>query len=389
MTIQASAGMPAIWAPGKVPWVEGNSIPQASDSTVDAAGEYVHMTGYCYLEGRTGTKTISSAGGKIHFLVGAATITFSNAGTNLRVGIQDTSTSAGPPARGDGTFDVYDDLVGGTDTLTALTQKTATMSSGTKDITHGQLISVVIGMTSRGGTDSMKVRNVRGVDNLGAEIPNVVLETSGPTFTGQASVPNVVIEFDDGTFGFLFGTWHTSTGAVVTSVAFNSSSTPDEYLNVIEFPYPVDVLGLSVLIVPSAAAADFELILYSDPLGTPAVIETVSVSAENNLATSTARTCAVLLSTVRSLSANTQYGVAIRPTAATNVTIYTHDVGAAAHWRGHDLGENCYLATRSNQTGAFSATTTRRVLGLSVCLAAFGDDAGGGGGGSFGRMIGA
>lgn len=375
MTVQNSNGTPFIWAPAKHPWVELNALPTAVDITIDAANEYAHINGYCVLEGKSGSKTISSAGGKIHFLVGAATITFSDASTNLRVGIQDMSTS-GVPGRGDGTFDVYDDLVGGTDTLTATTWKTVTMSSGSKTISHGEKISVVIGMTARGGTDSMKVRGASTPSGLASQFPNSTFE-SGGSFSATAQIPNIVIEFDDGTLGTLLGSWVTSTGALSTTTSFDNASTPDEYCNILRWQYPVNVFGISVQVRPEANASDLELILYSDPLGTPSAIETVTVTAANFHSTASVRSAFVALSTVRSLSANTDYAVAIRPTSANNISIATHDVNAAAHWNTMDMGDECYMATRTNQTGAFSGTTTQRVFGLSVCLCGFGDDAGG------------
>lgn len=377
------------WLPDFDP-LNGVFLPAVSDATIDAANESLHITGHVWLEGKTGTKTLSAAaGGSIWWMPGSA-ITFANASTNLRIGVQDAD-AAGAPARGDGTFDVYADLVGGTDTITAATYRDTAMTSGTKDLTHGQLVTVAITMTARGGTDSVLVRNVytSGQSTAIPQLrPAVTLITSGPTYTEQTVTPNLILDFGDGTYGFIEGSWVVSTGAHYTASTFNSGSTPDEHCNIFQVPGPIKVDMLWAMIAMSANTADVEFILYSDPLGTPSAIAsgTVTVDANQISQTVNVRLARLTLPADISLSANTNYAIAIRPTTANSITIYHYDVSATAHWRAHSMGANCYKGTRSNQTGAFSGTTTARIIaGVRGCGIA--DDAGGGGG-SFGRMIG-
>lgn len=383
MTVQSLGGMNSgFWLPEFDPF-NGAIVPTALDATVDAANESLQITGHVWLEGQSGSKTISAAGaGSIWWMPGA-TITFANAATNLRVGIQDTSTS-GVPSRGDGTFDVYADLVGGTDTITALTYRDTTMTSGTKTIAHGDLVTIALTMTARGGTDSVLVRSMA---NSGASVgivehrPGITLVTSGPTYTGQNSIPNIVIEFDDGTLGFIVDSHVTSTGALSTATAFNSGSTPDEHCNIIRPAGPVKVDMLWAILNISSSSADFEMILYSDPLGTPSAIAngTVTVDANQLQATGAIRMARFGLPANISLAANTDYAVAIRPTTANNVSVYHYDVAATTHWKAHSMGANCYKGTRTNQTGAFSTTTTSRLY-AGVRVTGIADDASTGGG---------
>jgi hypothetical protein len=390
MTVQSLGGMNSgFWAPDFDPH-NGAITHTALDSTMSAANESVEITGHIWLEGKTGTKKLSAAGGGSIWWMPGATITFANGTTNLRVGIQDPSTS-GTPSRGNGTFDVYADLVGGTDTITALTYRDTAMETGTKDISHGQLVTFALTMTARGGADSVPVRNCA---NSGASTaitqlrPGVTRVTSGPTYTGQNSVPNFVIEFDDGTYGFMVGAFVSSTGALSTATAFNSGSTPDEHCNIFQVPGPVKVDMLwAVMNISGSSSSDYEMILYRDPLGTPVEIANgkVIIDASQTQGTAAIRLIQAGLTADISLSANTDYAIAIRPTTANNVSVYHFDVSAAGHWKAHSMGANCYKGTRSNQTGAFSATTTSRLYaGVRVCGIA--DDAGGGGGGM--RMAG-
>jgi hypothetical protein len=369
------------WVPD-TEFLAGGLIHSSANVTLDAANEACHFIGYVSLEGRTGSKTISAAGsGKIHWSTGTS-ITFANGATNLRIGIQDVTT--GVPARGDGTNDVYADLVGGTDTISTDAWMTTTMESGTKDITHGQLVCIALTMTARAGADSVLVRNAsvagQTATTVTQNMPQVTAVTSGPTYTAQTGAPLCLIEFDDGTYGFIDG------GLVLVpqgatplwvGVSFDSDTTPDEYALVLQFPVPVTIDGVSVMLSPAASTSDFEIILYSDAEGTPSVVETLSMDANQAVAANTRR-WVIPLTTPRALTANTKYAVAIRPTTTDNVSLAMMDVNVAAHWAAHALGEDAYLGTRTNQTGAFSSTTTRRPM-IGVRISALDNGVGGGG----------
>lgn len=383
MTVQNIPGMGGHYWPQQHPQVEAGFIPIATDIVLDALDEEVLLIGRVWLEGRTGTKTLSAAGsGKIHWMVGAATITFANAGTTLRVGVQDPDVASGPPAQGDGTNDVYADLVGGTDTITALTLRSTTMTSGTKDITHGQQVVVSIRLTSRAGTDLVRVRSITNagatVTGLNSHSPCVISNLGG--YASTNTMPICAFEFDDGTRGYFDGSFLTSTGALVTVQTYNSGSTPDERGNLIELPCPINVDGLYCKLNIVGSGSDFEFCLYSDPLGTPSLIEAVTVPARVIPATNSIRTYFAPFAAVRSLSANTEYAITARPTTANNIGLYEFDVPGTTFWTAHAMGDACYQVSRSDNTGAFSASTTSRVLmGLRQC--GISDDAGGSGGG--------
>lgn len=380
MASQNLDGQTDFWLPDKRSHVDQGIFATANDSVIDAADEYVHWTGHLWLPARSGSKTISAAGGgKIHWMVGAATITFANASTNLRVGIQDVSATGGP-ARGDGTFDVYADLVGGTDTITAATFRTDAMESGTKTLTHGDHFAIVIGMTARGGTDLVRVK---GVASLGLNSPQTVLQTSGPAYAAVSNTCICAIEFDDGTFGFFDGGWVTSTGIGFAALSWHLDSTPDEYANIFQVPFPCSIDAVTACVTATNTDSDYEIILYSDPLGTPTVIETITVDAAHHIAYGAYRIYQRPLATVRTLLANTDYAIALRPTSGNpnNIGVGYHDVADVAHWDAHSLGDKCYIGSRSGQTGAFSTTTTRRIHSLGVRVCALDDGAGGSGGG--------
>ena len=363
MTVQNVTGMTGLCFPENDPSVMAGFIPSANDTQLDAANEEVIFIGRVWLPGRTGTKTLSAAGGgSIWWMPGAATITFANAGTTMRIGVQDVNAAAGPPGRGDGTDDVYADLVGGTDTITALTFRDTAMTSGTKNITHGQLVAVSLRLTARAGADLVRVRNATG---LSAASPNHLptVTTNLGAYASANGTPLLVFDFDDGTLGYFYGSWVTSTGAMATVRTYNTGSTPDERGNIIYLPGPINVDGLYAVVFASAGSGpDFELCLYSDPLGSPSLIEAVAVDESTIASAGGARLVRAPLAAVQSLSANTAYGITIRPTTANSISPYEFDVAATGHWSAHSMGDACYQITRSDNAGAFSGSTTSRIF---------------------------
>lgn len=393
MTAVAIPG--GLWVPEWGHWF-GAFLPTNIQPIIDAAGEAVQMIGTVCLEGGSGSKTISSAGGKIGWL--AENTVFSDAGTTIRVGIQDVDLTAGPPARGDGTFDVYDDLVGGTDTITSLAWKTCTMSTGSKTLSHGDLICVAVEVQSRGGvSDTTRVQcaSLAGlsVTSINAHMPQVVTVAAGPTYSRQNAVPNCLLEFDDGTRGWIDGGWVSNTAPGTTSMytarSFDSGTNPDEYALIFSFPAPVTIDAISAIVNPEGAAnSAFELIVYADPtVGTPTALATISVDPNTASQNASNRRWVFTLPTPLNLAANTLYALAVRPTTTNDVSVFEYTVDAFNTWKAHQLGTSCYYGTRQNQSGVFIPTLTARFF-AAVRVSKISDGAGGGGSGySRGRIV--
>jgi len=336
----------------EIPRLTGNRGTAATDQNVlNAAGEELHFVGQVYLEGgsSSASKTISSSGGKIWWYTGTTT-TFADAGTTLRIGIQDVSASS--PSQGDATFDVYGDLVGGTDTINTSTAYGTAMGAGTKTIAHGDLVAVVFDMVSRGGADDVRVKTFDHPSNVGTNRrPSVVL--AAPTATRVNSTPCALIEFDDGTLGWLYGSLYMNNAS---NLSFGvSTSVADEYGNLFQVPVKVNMAGVTLNTDTSAFTADYEILLYEDPLGTPSVLETITVDASQLVTTFLPGVDMHMLTGDRLLQPGVVYGVTIRPTTASTLTLYYNDVSVSSHWKSSGLsGDNCYAIRRLDNTGAFS-----------------------------------
>lgn len=380
MALVAEPG-PGIWYPGWIsPVLSYNSgLAFRTAQTLNAASMKISMFGSVFIDGRATGKTISSAGGKIHFLPG--TVTFANAGTAIRVGLQDVATGAGPATQPDGTFDVYGDLVGATDTITSNTTKTVTMGTGTKTLSNGDLVCIVLDMTSRGGSDSVIVRGIEGasLSTSPNNIPSASTHNGTVWASTTASVtPIAVIEFDDGVFGVLNGTWPISN---LTAHTFVSTDTPDEKGLIFQVPTERKIDAFSGMIYMAAnAAADFTFLLYSDPLGTPSPVSggSLTVIGENGPG-SAMRFFTQNLAAEVTLAANTDYALMVKADSSQAVGFQSLDVANATYRKFFTGSTNLRMGHRTNGTGAFTETTTQIPM-LSVRCSAFHDGTGGGGG---------
>lgn len=346
---------------------------------MNAAGESSGTVGHIYLQDRSGTKTCSAAGGCVIYWNLANGNTFADGSTNLRVGLQDVNTGTGLE---DGTFDVYGDLVGGTDALTNLTLVATPMETGTKTVTHGDVLFVGMEMTARGGADSVSHDNAVQLHALAAGFPYGTRDEGSPT--KQALVHLFTIEFDDGTIGWIHMAalkMNLAQAASTWTINFSSTTTPDEYAGVFRLPYNAEVS--CALPVQNFGAGDFfEVVLYEDPLGTPTALDTWAITDVDNFING--GVAYPLTSPPVEIEADTDYACALRATGTTITWQYFDLTTGFEALKGVQPFSVIKMAARTDQTGAFVETQTYHLPDLVVIVSAI-DTAGGGGGGGGGE----
>lgn len=355
------------------------STNSVTASTMDAAGESVAFIGKIYIEGAAASKTISSAGGKIVFRTG--TVTFANAGTNFRVGVQDVAATG----LEDGTFDVYADLTGGGGGLASNTWYELAMTNGTKTINHLDTVAICMEMTAMGGADSVVIQSY-GTQTFGLTDSNFPYRTidvgSGPTRNPGGTLGSMII-FDDGTLGWIEGGWFSPGMQTTSTQTYNSGSTPDEYAGVFQVPFKMSVMGVYLRVGSIASTDNFEIILYSDAQGTPVAERIVTVDPNYTGSASANNAYWVSFSSI-TLSPGLWYALSMRPTTANNLTIAYINIGASfgnKYKKMLPFGTNCKFSSRTNQSGAFSEVQTyyQPIFGLWVDKL---DDGAGGSGSS-------
>ena len=313
-----------------------------TSQTINAAGESIAYIGQMLLSSGPGTsKTIST--GKIWFQTSLGVV-WATAGSTVRVGIQDVAATG----LEDGTFDVFDDLVQGTDTISSSSIKEVTMSSGTKTITYGDTVAVVVEMTVRNGADSIAVTRV----TLASNFPYATVDTGIGPVKNPTSTMMCVVQFDDGTIGH-FGEWNIP--SLVTEQAVNNGSTPDEYALAFQVPFSCTINGLFFRIGDIDAGETATVHLIEDPYGAITDLQTVSLDPNFQAQVGISEAYTMVTIPETELEPDTVYAVSYRPTSAGSRILITLTIGHADILEG--LPIQITGATRTN-LGAFSSSST-------------------------------
>lgn len=320
-----------------------------SGVAVNATGEYSGMVGYLRLRAGTGTKTLSAAGGG--YIVWEATSgSITDGGSDFRVGIQDVDASG----FGDGTYDVYGALTGA---ISAGANKTV-MTSGSKSMSHGDLYCFLVTAVVQAGGDTVTPDRSQSIWQLRAQsaCPYGVNNTGTPAKNENFVLSTIV--FDDGTYGWIEGyPYLQEQNAAHSTFSINTGTTPDEIAAIIQLPFTCAVDGVGWIVDNIAAADDWEFVIYGDPEGTPVALATSAIDPD--LYTSTGQMSVHKIART-TLTANTSYGIAVRPTTANSISVayltLPSVAGVAAAMKGGQPFTVCKTAGRSNQTGAFVET---------------------------------
>lgn len=361
MALAALGGMPLV-AIGHANVQGAPFIGVFSNTILDAVNEACIMVGYLWWADAASHSVTTSGSSSMQWRSGGSVL--ADAGTTVKVGIAGVNTTTGPPVRAVNvadviTFDVNASFVGGGGGITANAWQTSVPSTGSKTIAHGDLIAFAIQMTARGGVDEIYVATEGTL--LTPSLPTVTTFNSG-AYTPSTRLPNVILTASDGTKGYFYGGFVGTIGS--TARTWNNASATKEYGNILRVPFAMRTYGI---VVACDFAGDCDLILYSDPLGTPVVARTLSVDLNTVGAQSSQSDGRYLFSTSYDLAASTNYAVVVKPTSAINVSMSYKQFNAASDQVSEMLGTDCYAISRS--TGAFAAQNSskdRYAIGLLV-----------------------
>lgn len=329
----------------------------ASGITLNAAGEYTGFVGRLYISDGATSKTCSSSGCAISYPFESLG-TWADAGTTVRVGIQTVDGTGFP----DGTFDVYYEAVGNVDPSPGGGR--VLIETGSASYSSGDIVAFMVTMTARGGADSITPDRAQWQANaLSMGLPYGVNNTGSPAKANIATL--FTIEFDDGTVGWIDGfPWLGIDQSGISSAALDTTTNPDEYAAVIRLPFAYSLSGVGLVLGSIAATDDFELIVYSDPEGSPSAVHTHVVAdpvAEFGTATGLVR---LSFANNVDVAASTTIGIAVRPTTANGISVFYESAVSSAIASAFRLAspfEVLKFSGRQNQTGAFSEVATDRV----------------------------
>ncbi len=338
-------------------------LTTASNTVLDAANEACIMIGHIITEDG-GSHTIDTSGSSsLGWMSGA--LTFANAGTTVKCGLAVVDTTTGPPGRAANaanviTFDVSKSLTGGGGGITASAWQEHVPDTGTKTIANGDLIAFAVQMTAAGGADAVRPQTIV---NIGAAptIYPYVTDYVGGAYTNNGLLPNVVITFSDGKLGWFAGGVAFLTPTTTTT--WNNTSGTKEYGNFFQPPFPAGVYGIYLA---ASIVGNMDIILYSDPLGTPVAEKTVSIDL-NTVGAASNRNGLVWFPAPFNATINQPLAAIAKPTSATNNTMAYKTYNIAGHQKTEPFGTNGYAVSRN--TGAFAAVNSgkdRYTIGLLV-----------------------
>lgn len=344
-----------------------------SSILLNAANEFTTVVGRAMLIAGSGSKTISAAGGGV-ILWKLAAATWANASSNLRVGVGDVDLSSGLP---DFTFDVYADLVPGTDALAAGLVATA-MDTGTKTIAHGDLIAILVRLTARSGADTLTVVGCAGADATGSSgyaFPYGYVNTGIPAKTQNVLV--ALIQFDDGSLGWIQG--NAALMPNPATVSYHLDSTPDEYCAVFTPQFTMEIDGFAPGLAAIATGDDFEIVLYENPSTSPSIIEALTPDPDV-LGTQVPGAVSIFPCTPVVLNAGTEYGISLRPTTTNAVEFIYYDLTTTFELlKATQLfGTTALVMARTGNSGAFSTVQTYYVPKFFLNVSKLDDGTGGG-----------
>lgn len=358
--IAAFAALVSLPGPIVVPWASpavvliGTSYLTVNDDTDEMA--YI-----CQIP-KTGTLT------QLAFTVGTVTV----ADTAVPVRIVNLTTGGNPDDAS--LYKTSPDSTGTANISTSSTVVAASINGGTGvSCTLGDVIGVVIQRTASTGTLNAQIKYNQIPGNALPQIQDYNI-TAGTTWTKTVGSPMLM---------FNIGGWTAPigcSGGGLISLTSSTIASPAEAGILVNLPFSARAIGVAAQVIfPAASSAKFTL--YSDPTGTPVSrAATPAIDTDISTSISAARPFRSYFTAPFTISANTNYVVAMSPQDATSLSLQYFSCNAT-YAASNPTGSGGVLYSRANSaSGAFSPTTTNiPIMGLIIDQV----DSGGTGGPNF------
>jgi hypothetical protein len=300
-----------------------------SPSILTAFAVTCRAGGRVWFPARTGTKNIS----RIQFLWSTVTKT---AGSGIRVSLQDP-TANNSTFQGDGTDDQYVD-VGNSDAkfVSGTWYRTAPLSA-TRTVNFGDELVVVWAYDPLGhkGSDAVSVA--------------LKLSAAGNASELYENHPNVLLEFDDGTYGTLFQGYPTTDVQPTGLAGGNLTGVGQEFALEFSVPRALSIDGCTIVASSGNSSHNaIDVILYDYR---SSVLRSTTIDKHWLALSGGDRTRGVLFSSKYDLVANKLYRLAIKATATDgtfDVRVRAWKVDNADHFSCHVGGKSWRAAYRTS-----------------------------------------
>src|SRR6185503_11738885 len=189
-----------IYHPNFVPLLAPAVTPAlATTGLIDATGEQLAWVGRIWFPARTGSKNIA----RIQFRFGAVTKASASA---LTLSVQGVSAAAGPPMQPDGSVAASVAIANADAAFVSNTWYRSGVLSSAPTVNFGDLRAIVLEYDGAGrlGSDSV-VASAWTSGNTGTTPLQHTFALNAGGWSALNTVPILVLEFDDGTYGTLDG----------------------------------------------------------------------------------------------------------------------------------------------------------------------------------------
>lgn len=371
MSAVAIGGEGLLFNPTNTQTPEGYTL--TSQTTLDAVGESCAAIGQLHLSDRGTSKSL--VGATLWFRTGSGT-TLNDAGSNFRVGIQDLGASGFE----DGTFDIYKDFTGGGGVLQNNTWQGHVLSTGSKTVSHGDILAICFELTARGGTDSVKIQYPQNsVPAVSSGFPYGTSDT-GSLLKTPTLIPAALLVLSDGTIGRIDNTWSWTDP---DQDPVNTTTQTGLYF-VAPFTGKIDKVIFGV--TDSVATTDmWTITVWGTPLGTPTSLGTYSVQGQNRANTSVVRQEFFRFPTPISVTAGAEYAITAHTTVGTiNTAFINLGTGNGSFRKITALGENWCRCTRTIPSSSPFTLTNYHLPSIAFAYSEIDTSSSGGGNFTFG-----
>lgn len=304
----------------------------------------------------------------IHWRSGAGTL---GGSSQWQLSCQNVSLTASP-MQPDGTVDQYHLAAVGVAPNNNAWNRNALNTART--VTRGELLAIVLEYVTFTSGDLLRIAGGFTSSTLLRPLQTDMALYSAAAWTSVGGTIIAVLEFDDGSFGTIYGSFPYTNASVGDN--YNNATTGgtgiaagDERGIEVYPPFPMPVEGFWGEVYIAGNSSDFDIVLYE---GTTALV-TVSVDASAIVVTGSARRFVVPLPALQLLNPALTYRLMIKPTTANNVRFQYFTLDDAAHRVLH--GGMAIAGVTREDGGSFSSPITTVVPLLGFVLA--GGDNGG------------
>ncbi len=315
----------------------------------------------------TGSFTINANGDKIAFIVkvpktgtldkfefrtGAVT----NTAGGVTVSFQDIDPATGLP---DGTQDQFRTAVAVASTswiVPGLITSDGTNGGVKRSVTGDAFVCCVIEFTSFTAGDVVTIITTANYVAGTANALAYVGDASTGTYAKSSQAPNMALKYNDG-YVQLPQPYVYPQNAI-NSRTFNNGSTPDE--RALRFQVPV-ALRLSGWRIRADLDGNADLVLYN---AAGSVVDSVSLDTDNRGA-ATGQDLIGFWPTKPTLTPNSTYRVAVKPTSGTSLTLYSLSIDSSGLLAALWGGAQWYSSTRVDAGSWSDDQTEKYFIGLA------------------------